>query len=207
MTQRGPFTDPAVRQAISAGVDRTALGVEGESGYETAGDVARVGSSCPARPRTWSRRSRTTSRRPGPDQGRVDPDRRRVHEEHSRVLREGWSADHVLHRRPDRLLGLLRGHPARCRQELQAEGIDCTVDGVEASQWYTDLGDGNFQSIDHWGNGGVTRTCSSTTGWTTSLRAPIGTAANADYGRYHNAAAQSALTTLASTNPATRRLS
>ena len=40
--------------------------------------------------------------------------------------------------------------------ELQAEGIDATVDGVQASQWYTDSADGNFQVIEHWGNGGVT---------------------------------------------------
>ncbi len=33
-TGTGPLSDPAVRQAISYGIDRTALSVKGESGYE-----------------------------------------------------------------------------------------------------------------------------------------------------------------------------
>ncbi|HQU00061.1 MAG TPA: ABC transporter substrate-binding protein, partial [Acidimicrobiales bacterium] len=34
VTGTGPLSDPAVRQAISAGIDRTALSVKGETGYE-----------------------------------------------------------------------------------------------------------------------------------------------------------------------------
>jgi peptide/nickel transport system substrate-binding protein len=83
-----------------------------------------------------------------------------------------------------------------------AEGIDATVDGVATSQWYTDLGDGNFQSIIHWGNGGVSPYVQYDNWLDYTTSAPIGTSANGDYGRYDNPAAQTALAALASTNPA-----
>ena len=78
--------------------------------------------------------------------------------------------------------------------ELKSEGIDATVYGVQASQWYTDSADGNFTTIIHWGNGG-TNPYTQYDNWldyTTS--APIGKSADADYGRYHNAAVQADLT-------------
>ena len=89
--------------------------------------------------------------------------------------------------------------------ELKSEGIDATVYGVQASQWYTDSADGDFTSIEHWGNGG-TNPYTQYDNWldyTTS--APIGKSAAADYGRYHNAAVQADLAKLAGTDPTTRR--
>jgi peptide/nickel transport system substrate-binding protein len=86
--------------------------------------------------------------------------------------------------------------------ELQAEGINATVDGVQASQWYTDSANGSFQSIIHWGNGGASPFVQYDNWLDYTLSAPIGTSANSDYGRYNNASAQSALTTLENTNPA-----
>jgi len=86
--------------------------------------------------------------------------------------------------------------------DLIAEGIDATVDGVATSQWYTDLGDGTFQSLIHWGNGGVSPYVQYDNWLDYTTSAAIGTSANGDYGRYNNPAAQTALSTLASTNPA-----
>jgi peptide/nickel transport system substrate-binding protein len=85
--------------------------------------------------------------------------------------------------------------------ELKSEGINASVYGVQPSQWYTDSANGNFTSIIHWGNGG-TNPYTQYDNWldyTTS--APVGKSANADYGRYHNAAVQADLNKLAGTDP------
>ena len=85
--------------------------------------------------------------------------------------------------------------------ELKSEGIDATVDGVEASQWYTDSADGNFDSIEHWGNGGTDPYTQFDNWLDYNNSAAIGKSANADYGRYHNAKVQSLLSKLAATDP------
>ena len=73
---------------------------------------------------------------------------------------------------------------------------------MQASQWYTDSADGNFQSIIHWGNGGTNPYTQYDNWLDYNNSAPIGKTATADFGRYHNAAVQSALTKLAATDPA-----
>jgi len=85
--------------------------------------------------------------------------------------------------------------------ELKSEGIDATVDGVEASQWYTDSADGNFDAIEHWGNGGTDPYTQFDNWLDYTNSAAIGKSANADYGRYHNSAVQSLLTKLSATDP------
>ena len=87
--------------------------------------------------------------------------------------------------------------------ELKSEGIDATVDGVEASQWYTDSADGHFDSIEHWGNGGTDPYTQFDNWLDYKNSAAIGKTADADYGRYHNASVQSLLAKLSATNPAT----
>ena len=71
--------------------------------------------------------------------------------------------------------------------ELKSEGIDATVDGVEASQWYTDSADGHFDSIEHWGNGGTDPYTQFDNWFDYKNSAAIGKTADADFGRYHNA--------------------
>jgi peptide/nickel transport system substrate-binding protein len=85
--------------------------------------------------------------------------------------------------------------------ELKSEGIDATVDGVQASQWYADLADGNFDSVVHWGNGGTDPYTQFDNWFDYTQSAKLGKTANADFGRYHNGAVQSLLSKLASTDP------
>jgi peptide/nickel transport system substrate-binding protein len=85
--------------------------------------------------------------------------------------------------------------------ELKSEGIDATVDGVEASQWYTDSANGNFDAIEHWGNGGTDPYTQFDNWLDYKNSAPIGKSANADYGRYNNKTVQSLLTKLSATDP------
>jgi peptide/nickel transport system substrate-binding protein len=86
--------------------------------------------------------------------------------------------------------------------ELQAVGINCTVDGVQASQWYSDLAAGTFQTAIHWGAGG-SNPFVQYQNWLdyNTFVAPSPTNASADFGRYQSTAAQAALTTLETTNP------
>src|ERR1039458_6277217 len=85
--------------------------------------------------------------------------------------------------------------------ELKSEGIDATVDGVQASAWYSDSAAGSFDSIVHWGNGGTDPYTQFDNWFDYTNSAAIGKTASADYGRYHNAAVQSLLTKLSATDP------
>jgi peptide/nickel transport system substrate-binding protein len=87
--------------------------------------------------------------------------------------------------------------------ELQAVGIDCTVDGVQASQWYADLAAGTFQTAIHWGAGG-SNPFVQYQNWLdyNTFVAPSPTNASADFGRYQSTAGEAALKTLETTNPA-----
>ena len=86
--------------------------------------------------------------------------------------------------------------------ELKSEGINATVEGVQASAWYTNLASGNFTSVIHWGNGGTDPYTQFDNWLDYKNSAPLGKTANADFGRYHNAKVQAELLILASTDPA-----
>jgi peptide/nickel transport system substrate-binding protein len=200
-TGTGPLSDPAVRQAISYGLDRTALSVEGESGYEQPA----TSSSALILPNQSSyMESSLANDLPSTS----DPTKVA-----SILTADGYTKDSSgFYAKNGTEIKFAIEDPTAysdyyadiqlASNELQAEGIDATVDGVATSQWYTDLGDGNFQALIHWGNGGVSPYVQYDNWLDYTTSAPIGTSANGDYGRYDNPAAQSALATLASTNPA-----
>ncbi|HWD96864.1 MAG TPA: ABC transporter substrate-binding protein, partial [Acidimicrobiales bacterium] len=199
-TGTGPLSDPAVRQAISYGVDRSALSVEGESGYEQPA----TSSSALILP---SQASYMESSMKNDLPAKADPTKVA-----SILTADGYTKDSAgFYSKGGQQITFAMEDPTAysdyyadiqlMSNELQAEGIDATVDGVSASQWNTDLANGNFQAIEHWGNGGVSPYVQFDNWLDFNQSAPIGTAANGDYGRYNNPAAQTALTTLASTNP------
>jgi peptide/nickel transport system substrate-binding protein len=199
-TGTGPLSDPAVRQAISYGVDRSALSVEGESGYEqpTTSSSALI---LPSQA-SYMEPSLKNDLPATQDASKVA----------SILTADGYTKDAAgFYSKGGQQITFAMEDPTAysdyyadiqlMSNELQAEGIDATVDGVSASQWNTDLADGNFQAIEHWGNGGVSPYVQFDNWLDYTQSAAIGTAANGDYGRYNNSAVQTALTTLASTNP------
>jgi peptide/nickel transport system substrate-binding protein len=199
-TGTGPLSDPAVREAISYGVDRTALSVEGESGYEQPA-TSTSGLILP------NQASYLQSSMKGDLPATQDPTKVA-----SILTADGYTKDAAgFYSKNGQQITFALEDPTAYSDyyadiqlmstELQAEGIDATVDGVATSQWYTDLGDGNFQAIEHWGNGGVSPYVQYDNWLDYTQSAPIGTSANGDYGRYDNPAAQTALAALASTNP------
>jgi peptide/nickel transport system substrate-binding protein len=199
-TGTGPLSDPIVREAISVGIDRTALGIEGESGYEkpatSSSGLILPNQSSYLEPSLKNDLSAVS------DATKVA----------SLLTGDGYAKDSAgFYSKGGVQITFAMEDPTSYSDyyadiqlistELQAEGIDATVDGVQASQWYTDSADGNFQVIEHWGSGGLSPYLQYDNWLDYTQSAPIGTAANADYGRYDNASAQTALATLASTNP------
>ena len=200
-TGTGPLSDPAVRAAISAGIDRSALSTEGELGYE----LPATSTSALILPAQSSYLPSTLANNisPTPDAAKVS----------SILTADGYAKDskgfwakngveiaftvedptaYSDYYADDQLMS----------NELQAVGINCTVDGVQATQWYSDLAAGTFQTAIHWGAGG-SNPFVQYQNWLdyNTFVAPSPSNASADFGRYQSAAAQTALTTLETTNP------
>ena len=201
MTGTGPLTDPAVRAAISAGIDRTALSVEGETGYE-APATSSSGLILPAQ-EAYLPKSMANDLSAHADAAKVA----------SIMTAAGYAKDSKgFYAKNGVEVAFTVEDPTAysdyyaddqlISNELQSEGINCTVDGVQASQWYSDLAAGSFQTVIHWGNGGSNPFVQYDNWLDYSLSAPIGTSANSDFNRYQSASAQTALKALEVTNPA-----
>jgi peptide/nickel transport system substrate-binding protein len=200
VTGTGPLSDPAVRQAISVGIDRSALSLKGETGYEQPA-TSSGGLILPSQASFLSK-SLTKDLSAHSDPAKVA----------SILTADGYAKDSSgFYAKNGVEIKFAVEDPTAysdyyaddqlMSNELQAEGIDCTVDGVQASQWYSDSASGNFDTIIHWGNGGVSPYVQYDNWLDYTQSAPIGTSANSDYGRYNSPAAQTALKTLSSTNP------
>jgi len=80
-------------------------------------------------------------------------------------------------------------------QELRAAGIDATFQGLSVDAWNSDVASGNFQLTSHWSNGGITP-YNMYDGWLDSSLA-TGNAATGDYERLNDPSVNSMLATLA----------
>jgi ABC-type transport system substrate-binding protein len=90
--------------------------------------------------------------------------------------------------------------------QLNSQGFEVSPDLVQATQWYSDLAAGNFDSIIHWSNQGPTPFDYFTYWMDNTLSAPIGKPAGSDFGRYDNPQVQAALAQYTSTSdPATQQ--
>jgi peptide/nickel transport system substrate-binding protein len=197
---RWPFTNLAVRQAISAGVNRTALSVKGETGYEAPAtslsalilpsQASYMGSQYKNDVKSTNQPKSVASimKKAG-----FKKNKQGYYALKGKVVKFSME-DPVSYSDYYADIQLMSS-------ELKSEGIDATVDGVEASQWYTDSANGSFDSIEHWGNGGTDPYTQFDNWFDYKNSAAIGKSANADYGRYHNAQVQSLLAKLASTDP------
>jgi len=195
-----PFTNVAVRQAISAGVNREALSVKGETGYEapaTSLSALILPSQASYLDSIYKNDIKSTN------QPKTVA---------SIMKKAGFKKNHQgYYALKGKVVKFSMEDPTSysdyyadiqlMSSELKSEGIDATVDGVEASQWYTDSADGNFDSIEHWGNGGTDPYTQFDNWLDYNNSAAIGKNANADYGRYHNGQVQSLLAKLSTTDP------
>ena len=200
-TGTGPLSDPKVRAAISAGINRTALGVEGESGYE----VPATSSSGLILPNQGAFQSPATKNdlSPTADAAKVA----------SILTSDGYTkASSGMWEKNGQEITFSIEDPTAysdyyadaqlISNSLKSEGINATVDGVQASQWYSDLAAGTFQSAIHWGAGGANPFVQYQN-WLdyNTFVAPNPTNASGDFGRYKSPAAETALKKLETTAP------
>jgi peptide/nickel transport system substrate-binding protein len=195
-----PFTNLAVRQAVSAGVNRSALSIKGETGYEapaTSLSALILPSQASYLGSQYKNDIKATNQpktvKSIMTKAGFKKNKQGFYALKGKVVKFSME-DPIAYSDYYADIQLMSS-------ELKSEGIDATVDGVEASQWYSDSADGNFSSIEHWGNGGTDPYTQFDNWLDYNNSAPIGKSANADYGRYHNGSVQSLLAKLSATDP------
>jgi peptide/nickel transport system substrate-binding protein len=195
---KAPLNDPKVRLAVSAGIDRQQLSAQGETNYEPPA-TSSSGLLLPTQSALLDP-SYNNDITPTSNSAKV-----------SQILTsDGYTKTGGK--------WMKNGHPIKfsiedpssytdyatdaqlIANQLNAEGFEVTFDGVQATQWYTDLAAGNFDSIIHWSNQGPTPWDYFDYWMDNALTAPIGKPAGADFGRYSNPQVQTLLSQYAGTN-------
>ena len=197
---KAPLNDPKVRQAISYGINRQQLSVDGEAGNEpaassTAGMIlpsqqsyqpAALANNLPATGSSTTVSQILTSDGYSKVGGFWEKDGQKI----TLSIEDPVSySDYYL----DSQLIV---------KQLNALGFDATVKGDAGPNgptvWTNDLNTGNFSAAIHWGNQGLTPYFTYDNWMDYTQSAPIGKTANADYGRFNNPQAQAALKAYAS---------
>jgi peptide/nickel transport system substrate-binding protein len=197
---KAPLNDPKVRLAVSAGIDRQQLSAQGETNYEppatSSSGLLLPTQSALLDPSYNNDISNTT------DSAKV-----------SQILTsDGYTKTGGKWMKNGQPIKFSIEDPSSytdyatdaqlVANQLDAEGFEVSFDGVQATQWYTDLAAGNFDAIIHWSNQGPTPWDYFDYWMDNSLTAPIGKPAGADFGRYSNPQVQTLLAQYAGTNSA-----
>jgi peptide/nickel transport system substrate-binding protein len=196
---KAPLNDPAVRQAISYGIDRQQLSAQGETGYElpatsTAGILLPGGSS-------FLEPSLANNLPATGDPAKVK----------SILTADGWTMTGGKWTKGGKTISFSIADPIpysdyyldaqAIAKQLNALGFNVTVDGIgDATVWQSDLTNGTFDAAIHWSNQGP-GPYYVYDGWLDAkLSAPVGKPAANDLGRWNNAATQAALAQFAGSN-------
>ncbi len=187
-----PFTSKAVRLAVSAGVNRSQLSSQGETGYEPAATsssgllLPNYASQVPA--------SMKNDLSPNSDATKVT----------QIMTAAGFTKDSAGY-------WALNGKEVAFNVEdpvsytdyyadaqiiasnLKPLGFHVSVDGVTPDQWNSDLAAGTFSSAIHWGSGGP----SAYTQYDNWLDSGLSSSGAGDVGRWNDPATQAALSTFA----------
>ena len=202
---KAPLNDPAVRQAISYAINRQQLSTDGESNNEPP-ETSTAGMILPAQ-QNYLPASLANNLPKAGDSAKVS----------SILTADGYRHIGGKWMRNGRPITFNIEVPVEYTdyytdaqllvKQLNAQGFSASVKGDPGSNgpntWTANLNDGNFSSAIHWGAQGLTPyfTYNSWMNYTNS--APVGKTAGADYGRFHDAAAQAALKAYATaTTPA-----
>lgn len=199
---KAPLNDVAVRQAISAGINRDQLSAEGESGNEPAA-TSSSGLLLPADSSLLS--SSLTHDLPGAgDAAKV-----------SSILKaDGWTMTGGKWTKNGKQISFSISDPIPysdyyldsqlISRQLDALGFNVTVNGIgDPTVWSADVTNGTFDSAIHWSSQGPTPYFIYDNEVDSTLTAPVGKPAAGDYGRYTNPQAQAALAQYASSSSAT----
>jgi len=191
-TTKPPLNDPAVRQAISYGINRQQLSQQGETGYEPPTSSA-SGLMLPV-DNSYLPASLSNDLPAAGDPGKVA----------SVLQADGYAKVNGKWTKNGKTIAFKISDPIPysdyytddqlVAHQLNALGFDVTVDGIgNPTVWAGDVANGTFDTTIHWSNQGPSPFVFYD-GWMDStLAAPVGKPATGDFGRFNDPAAQSAL--------------
>jgi peptide/nickel transport system substrate-binding protein len=191
-THKAPLSDAAVRQAISYGINRQQLSVQGETGYEppittTSGLMLPVD-------QTFLDPSLANNL---PEAGSASKVSSTLTADGYKKVSGKWSKN-------GKTISFSISDPVPysdyytddqlIARQLNAEGFDVKVDGIgNPTVWATDVANGTFDTTIHWSNQGPSPFEYLDEFMDSSLSAPIGKPAGGDFGRFSDPAAQAAI--------------
>jgi peptide/nickel transport system substrate-binding protein len=188
-----PGNQLAVREAISAAVNRDLLASEGEAGLENP-VLNATGLTLPTF-KAWS----------GPVQGLKFSPTGSAAKAKSILEKAGFTLKGGYFYKGGKEVKLTIISPSAytdmaevdsiAAQEMRAAGIDATFQGLTVSAWNGDVAGGDFQMTEHWSNGAPTNPYNMYNNWLNSSLVVKGTATN-DYERLSNPTIDKELATL-----------
>jgi peptide/nickel transport system substrate-binding protein len=200
-TTKKPLNDPAVRQAVSLGINRQQLSVQGETSYEPPA-TSSGGLMLPT-DNSYLTPSLANDLPSTGDAAKVT----------SILTADGWKMVGGKWTKGGQEIKFSISDPVPysdyytdaqlIAHSLDAQGMDVTVDGIgDATTWGADYANGTFDTAIHWSNQGPNPYFYYDGFLDSSLSAPVGKPAAGDNGRYSNPAVQAALAQFAGTTTA-----
>ncbi len=182
--------DPAVRQAISAGFDRTKVATQAEQGYEapaTSSSGLLLPNFSSLLPSAYA-----NDIKPTVDAATVTKlmTGAGYAKDGSGVWAKGGTAVSFAIEDPTAYTDYYQSAQLMCA-DLKTVGFGCQVKGVDANKWYADLAAGTFDTAIHWGTTGPSP-YAQYDGWLDPALAQ-GSNATGNYGRFSNDDATKAL--------------
>jgi peptide/nickel transport system substrate-binding protein len=192
---KAPLNDPAVRQAVSYAINRQQLSTDGESNNEPP-ETSTAGMLLPAQ-QSYLPSSLANNLPKTGDSAKVS----------SILSTDGYKKSGGKWTKNGQQITFNIEVPVSytdyytdaqlLAKQLTAQGFNVTVKGDPGSNgpniWTADLNDGNFSSAIHWGAQGLTPYFTYNNWMNYTNSAAIGKTAGADYGRFNDPAAQTAL--------------
>jgi peptide/nickel transport system substrate-binding protein len=196
---KAPLNDPAVRQAISYGINRAQLATQGETGYEEP-ETSTSGLLLP-RDSSWLSPSLANNLPTGGDPAKVT----------SILTGDGWKQVNGKWTKNGQTISFSISDPINytdyyldaqdIAKQLNTLGFNVTVDGIgNPTVWQGDVTNGTFDTAIHWSNQGPTPYQIYNGNLNSSLTAPVGKPAATNIGRWSDPATQAALAQFAGSN-------
>ena len=199
---KAPLNDPAVRKAISFGINRQQLSSQGETGYELP-TTSSSGLLLPSASSFLDPALANNLPATG-DAAKVS----------SILTADGWKKVGGKWAKNGKTISFKIADPVPfsdyyldaqdISKQLTSLGFNVTVDGIgDPAVWAGDIANGTFDAAIHWSNQGPSPYYLYDNWLDSTLTAPIGKPAAGDAGRFKSAAAQAALAQYAGTTDTT----
>jgi peptide/nickel transport system substrate-binding protein len=198
---KAPLNDAKVRQAISAGINRQQLSVQGETGYEPPA-TSSSGLLLPIQNALLDQKY-ANDLAPTGNAAKV-----------SQILTsDGYAKVGGKWMKNGQPIKFTIEDPsaftdyATCAQliatQLNTLGFEVSFNGVQITRWFADYPAGHFEAMIHWGTQGPNPYVYFQNWLDNRLSAPIGKTAGGDWGRFNSPQAQAALQQFEGTNDTT----